>query len=311
MMSKKVFKFNTALLSVIFLTVFSCAAGTGSTGADFLNINTEARSSAMGGTAAALLNGSNGSMANPANYGRIKNNNIFATHAEWISGVRYEYFGYSRGTKAGGIGVSAFYLHMSDIAGRALNGRETDSFTAYDMSISLSFGKMVASNCSMGAAVKVIKQKIEKETARGAAVDFGGLYQLNRNLLIGGSVLNLGPKMKFVKEEFYLPLALNIGLGYKYGLAVMSFEIKHKVYEQTTSVLFGAEYAPADFLALRGGYLFELLKAVDHKTFSEKTDFSGLGVGFGLNLKGYGLDYAFMPFGMLDNTHKITFTGRF
>lgn len=60
-----------------------------------------------------------------------------------------------------------------------------------------------------------------------------------------------------------------------------------------------------DFLALRLGAPIKIVQ-------NEKLDgFSELGGGVGFRLHNYRLDYAFVPFANLGNTHRISFTGKF
>ncbi len=288
---------------IIFIT--SVYGSAGNTGAEFLLIDVSAKTASMGSAHVAVAGNINAVSWNPAGLSLIKGKEISTTYAKWLSDIRWEFIGYGHSTeKFGTFGISAIYLHMDDIEGRSLNGKKADDFSAYDLSANFSYGNKISKNISLGTSVKFIKQSIEDETANGIAFDLGGLYEIsNTNLILGGALLNLGPKMKFVKEEYSMPLTLNFGIGYKFNLAVFALEIKHRLNDKFTSLSIGTEYCLREFFALRGGYLL--------KNKNQNEVYDGLGAGLGFKLNKYQLDYAFVPFANLGNTHRISFTGKF
>ncbi|MFC2061776.1 PorV/PorQ family protein [Elusimicrobiota bacterium] len=308
------------LKTVIFLIIFTAfgfsvalAAGAGRTGAEFLLINPGARAAAMGNAFVAVADNIEAVFWNPAGLASMKMKEVSATHAKWLDDIAYESLGYGHHIPGyGTLGVSALYLHMGEMEGRSRTGQETGDFNAYDMSVSLSFGRAVLGNLSVGTNVKYIRQNIEDESASGIAVDLGGLYEVKgTRLMLGGALQNIGPKMKFVKEKYSLPLTLNFGVGYRFGLAVLALDIKRQLIEEHTSVSIGTEYCPVEFFALRGGYLVNLLGEGIGNTKTKGSGISDLGAGLGLKLSGLQFDYAFVPFADLGNTHRISFAGKF
>jgi len=67
----------------------------------------------------------------------------------------------------------------------------------------------------------------------------------------------------------------------------------------------GAEYWVSPNLAVRGGYQF------GHGADQLQSQFVGLGVGLGIKFSRFTMDYAFLPYGDLGNTHRITVGLRF
>jgi len=308
----------TVILTAAVLAVFFPSyvnAGVGSTGAEFLLIESGARAAAMGGAQTAFKSGLGSVPVNPASMAAMRSPGFSATHAEWLSDIRYETVGYGCPVSflGGGFGINAIYLHMGDIEGRSANGRKTDDFSAYDMAVNLSFGTGMGRGVSAGASVKFIRQAIEDESASGVALDLGGLYEVkNTELVLGAAVYNLGPGMKFVKETYSLPLTVSVGSAYRYGFVMFGADIKYRLKGGLSSLSLGAEYSPFGFLTIRGGYLLDIFsKLSDRKDLGSSTDFTGLGAGFGIGLEGYLLDYAFSPFADLGNTRRLSISGRF
>lgn len=304
-MLKKIIFYFTLLICCL---VHSVYAGAGETGAEFLLIGAGARPSAMGGAFVSVADDINAVQWNPAGMAMIRGREITATHSKWLSGINYGFVGYSHsGGKSGSFGISAIYLYMEDMIGRSLSGNETNPFGAYDISINLSYGRRILKDVSLGASMKFIQQNIEEEYASNIAFDFGGLYEIcNSKIIIGGSLLNLGPKMKFVKEEFLLPLTLNLGIGYKFNSTLFALDIKYGIYEEDISLNTGAEYRLMDFFVLRGGYIIRLTPAL-----RELDGITDMSAGAGFNFNDYKIDYAFVPFADLGNTHRISFTTKF
>ena len=86
-----------------------------------------------------------------------------------------------------------------------------------------------------------------------------------------------------------------------------AFDVKRRVYDNKTEISFGTEITPISILALRVGYL----KSVNPETIASISNFKGIGGGLGLNIKRFSTDYAFVPYGDLGNTHRISLLIKF
>ena len=113
--------------------------------------------------------------------------------------------------------------------------------------------------------------------------------------------------MTFISEGYNLPLTATLGAGYNIKNAItLAIDIKQKIYDQKTEISFGTEYTPINILALRVGYL----KSLNPSRFTFH-DFTCLGGGLGLHILNFSTDYAFVPYGDLGNTHRISFSVKF
>ena len=169
----------------------------------------------------------------------------------------------------------------------------------------ISYSKSINEKLKLGTNLKIIQQKIETEHATGVAIDVGTLYNTSiKNLTLGFSFQNLGPKMTFISEGYNLPLTATLGAGYNIKNAIMvALDIKQKIYDQKTEISFGTEYTPITPLALRVGYL----KSLDPSRVTLH-DFKGFGGGLGMRILNFSTDYAFVPYGDLGNTHRLSFS---
>ncbi|MFA5780107.1 MAG: PorV/PorQ family protein [Elusimicrobiota bacterium] len=279
------------------------------TGASFLNIGTSARAISMGGAYVGVADDANAISYNPAGLSQLNRNEIVAQHTEWISDIKHDFLAGAFPLRNSTVGFSVVYLSQGKIEGRDENRNATDSFSAYDVATTISYSKKINEKVKLGTNLKIIQQKIETEHATGVAIDIGTLYNTGiKNLTAGLSFQNLGPKMTFISEGYNLPFTATLGAGYNIKNAItVALDIKQKIYDNKTEISFGTEYTPITPLALRVGYL----KSLNPEDVSKISEFKGIGGGLGLKILNFSTDYAFIPYGDLGNTHRVSFSVRF
>lgn len=294
---------------------------TGTTGAQFLKIGVGARAIAMGEAFGAVADDINAIYWNPSGLTSIENSEASFMYTEWFQGVNYQFLGYAkRVQKLGMIGISCNYLTYGkikrtkeDLATGTYLGYDGD-FTASDLAVSLSYARKISNKLSLGMNAKIIYQKNEGEKATGYAADMGMQYAMPEDGLIvipdkiSISIHNIGNPMEFINEKN--PLPLNIRLGAAYQLFNRSCNVGFDINIPTDNDInfnVGIEYIYKKIknveVAGRLGYKTATIKDINA--------LSGLSVGFGFSWKGYGIDYAFVPYGDLGSTHRISILVRF
>ncbi|OGS44115.1 MAG: hypothetical protein A2539_00890 [Elusimicrobia bacterium RIFOXYD2_FULL_34_15] len=306
-MKKKILVFAVTFFALPFYLVTFLSAS--NTGASFLSIGTSARAISMGGAYVGVANDISAINYNPAGLAQLKESQIMGQHTEWISDIKHDFLAFTRPTLNGTMGLSVVYLSQGSIEGRDENRQRTGSFNAYDVATTLSYSRSISNGISLGTNLKIIQQNIEKESATGVAVDIGTQYDTQiKNLKLGLSFQNIGPKMTFISESYNLPLTATIGLGYTLKRAItLALDIKRNIYDNKTEVSMGTEVTPISLLALRVGYL----KSVNPETITSISNFKGIGGGLGLRILNFSTDYAFVPYGDLGNTHRLSFGIKF
>src|SRR3989339_1149660 len=212
-MKKKILVFAVTFFALPFYLVTFLSAS--NTGASFLSIGTSARAISMGGAYVGVANDISAINYNPAGLAQLKESQIMGQLTEWISDIKHDFLAFTRPTLNGTMGLSVVYLSQGSIEGRDENRQRTGSFNAYDVATTVSYSRSMNNGVSLGTNLKIIQQKIEAESATGVAVDIGTQYDTQiKNLKLGLSFQNLGPKMTFIQEGYNLPLTATIGLGY-------------------------------------------------------------------------------------------------
>ncbi len=296
----------------------------GETGAAFLKIGVGARQIGMGGANVALANDVNAIYWNPAGLTQLGKREFTVMHNQWIVDFKYDFIGFahplkkalinsrknSGATLAGGL----VYLNLGEFQGRDEYRNRTNNFKAYDTAGIVSYAQKISPRMNLGLNLKYIYEQIEVEHAKGLAVDLGFLYQTGiKNLNLGFTVRNLGPKMKFISEPFSLPLTLTAGTAYTYYGLNLACDVSWQPIEERTNISLGTEYWPFQVFALRAGYLTRLFTS--NVRFAAKDDvlgkLNGIGAGFGFRFADIGIDYCFVPYGDLGNTHRLSFSSKF
>ena len=272
----------------------------GTSGAQFLKLGAGGRASALGNSYAAVADDSTAVYWNPAGINNVKNVSVCVSHNimfesifyDWVSGVKK--FGF------GTVGIGVQYLSYGSIVERDDTGLELGSFKPNDIAISLSYGRKI-SDLLVGINAKYISSKI-KDSATAFATDIGGMYKFDGDkVTLGLALQNIGTKMKFEDEEEKLPM--NVKLGGAYNIRKNWFVAVdvNAPSDDEINIGAGTEYAyrlnKEINISGRAGYSTAL---------RDTGGLNGLTAGLGAGYSGYALDYAFVPFGDLGQTHRIS-----
>ena len=294
----------------------------GTTGATFLKIEAGARPVAMGGAFVAVADDANTTYWNPAGLAQLEEREITAMHNEWLQGIRYEFLGYAHPIKSEkrvqGFGASVMALYTTGLEERTEETMEPEgTFAAYDIALAGAYACKVSKALSIGANLKLIHQRIQDETAWGGAIDIGLLYRFpgprkrfsRDTLQLGFAVQNIGPKIKFIKESDPLPLNIKAGIAKTFDLRsiesglTLAFDVNAPI-DNVPNGHFGVEFIYKKMkdisLAGRVGYKTNTIKDLNA--------LSGLSAGAGFVWKRMAIDYVWVPYGDLGNTHRISLT---
>ncbi|MBI5573154.1 MAG: PorV/PorQ family protein, partial [Elusimicrobia bacterium] len=289
------------------------ASGPGTTAASFLKIAVGAKNIAMGETGA-TSDDANAVYWNPAGLNEVYLKQVSLMHAIWFQDISYEHLGYAHPTKIGTFGLGLNYLSMKAIEGYDENDNPlNETYKPSDMAVTISYARKVK-DIPAGVNIKYISSKLEDESATAFAADIGGIYDKlkikNEKLKIGLAVQNIGTKMKFIDEGGPLPLNIKLGCSYnilrrKNPAIILALDI-NKTIDSDIRANFGSEYSR------KFGKNIICSGMVGYKTNTEGYEaINGLSAGFGFSFKEYSLDYAFVSFGELGDTHRISLLAKF
>lgn len=302
---------------MLFILVSCLYAGDpGTTSGNFLKIGAGARNVGMGEAATAVVNDVNSVYWNPAGLNHVKTYEATFMYNSWFQDVNQQFIGYVYPyfNDIGIFGLSIYRLGMKEFQGYDANGVKTENVTAGDLAVGVSYARRFSSSMednvyNTGITLKTVNEKLDDASASAFAADLGLQYsgfpflgEWSKDLTYGLVISNIGTKLKFDSEGFSLPMTVKTGFGYTKEVMGEPLTGAVDVFlpnDNDVSVGFGIEYLMKDLLALRVGY-----KTGD-------SEGSGIRAGAGIKMKGINLDYAFVGYGDLGDTHRIGVTVKF
>jgi len=304
----------------------------GTAAANWLKLETNARAIGMGGAFTSVGAGLLGIPYNPASVAFIKNQEGFLSKTNYVADISYQVLGYGKNLSGiDFIGIHAFFLDSGDmnVTTAEYPDGTGEEYSVRAMCIRASFGKRITNRLRVGITGKFIREEIYTTFMQSFALDIGSNFNTGIfGFVLGMSISNLGPEVKFtgdglefpcdepdapsescqkIVDSFVLPLTFRLGLSNE----IMGPESKilnnrnHKILismdainpiDYTLYSAVGMEYNYNDVFFLRGG------THIGHDT----ADWSaGAGLKMEINDYTFGLDYAYVNYGILNQTHQF------
>ncbi|MCE5300443.1 MAG: PorV/PorQ family protein [Spirochaetia bacterium] len=303
--------------SLLFLFTSVAFAGTelvGTTSSNFIKIPPFARAVGMGEAFTAVSDGTYGLYYNPAGISSSIGYEVQMTHISWFQGINYEFLSLvtpSPINDKGKIGAAIAWFQVDELTRtEALASYDpvdlaavdysqfNETFSPYDYSVILGYSRDVNDNFSVGATFKLMSENIDSFSGFNITADMGLIYKAVFNgsyMRLGGVVSNLGSSLKLDRTDFDSPVLWKFGMSEQMKLfngtvLVSAQAVIHPDYDPLYSL--GAEYWILDMAALRAGYKLG--------AFNQFT------VGAGVRWSGWELDYGFVKYDELGNTHRIS-----
>lgn len=274
----------------------------GTNSAEFLKIGISARAAGMGEAFTAVGDDANAIYYNPAGLATLDKFELTGMHLQYFLDVNYETLSYIHPTKSGVFGINFIYLVKDNLERTEANPlgrfRRLGKFSFSDESLTVSYSRKINSSFNWGINIKGIRERIDTDTAWGAAFDCGVLRK--GNFSYGAVIQNIGTPIKFDEEAFLPPMRLKFGVSYKLlGERLLLASDTDMEYAGRSSVNAGVEFDPFGIIVFRGGYRYISGGYRLNRLF-------GISGGIGIRFSDYQLDYGFVPSAFLGSTHRIS-----
>ena len=212
---------------------------TGMAAVPFLNIEPDARSSALGFTGLTQRGNTNASFWNPALLGVQSSGMISFSHSNWLPsiGANMYYDQLSLSTKLSesrGLALDITYFNLGQQMARDELGTELGTFGNNEFAVRLAYGQQISKKWSMGLAAQYFRSNLASgkqvlgETinpASGLAIDFGGYYSSSVRFLsnsgerfqFGYNLASFGSGINYTdgQQKHALPTKLRMGWSYE------------------------------------------------------------------------------------------------
>jgi hypothetical protein len=283
-------------LLILILVVANTASA--NTGLQFLTFSQYPRGTALGEAFTAGYGDLTASAFNPAGLAKIDKIQLAIMHNSWFLDIYSNQAGVALPAGENVFSLGLTWLTVPGIQIRdAASSQPLGESDAQDMALSLGWSRVIK-GFSAGLAGKFLYEKIHLNSATGWAADLGAQYQY-RNYSFGASVLNWGPDLKFVTEDFSIPTQFRAGVAYQ----------PQKEFLQGQWLLLADAVKPKSLDAylnfgIEASFLQQYKVRLGYK--SAKDNQSNFSFGAGIKYKRYLVDYAFVPFKEnLGSSHQI------
>ena len=278
---------------ILTLNLICYANGPGTTTASFLKIGVGARAAAMGEAFTALASDGTSLYWNPAGLTQLKTKEFSAAYNSWFEEIKQGYLSLTFPTSRGTMGFGANYVDMGKLEGRDVEGNPTGDFTASDTHIFFGYARKLKKS-SWGMTIGWLQDIIKDDKKDTFLANIGFLYPVSERLTLGVVAQNIGSRL----GNDPLPLTFKIGAASKLKTLTLAIDVV-KPQDNEIYYCLGAEWWLKNALALRIGY----------KTNQDIGE--GITAGIGLKMGKTSIDYAYVPYGDLGDTHRISLEMRF
>ena len=291
--------------------------------ANWLKIDNGVRGISMGGSQVASGRGMTGAHYNPASITFIGASEFFYSKSNYLADISHNTLAYgTRLSPTDYFGLHLFYLHSGDmkVTTEAKPDGTGETFNVQDLSLRLIYGRQLTDRLRIGGALKYIRENIFTAHMQSFVFDLGSNFDTGiYGLILGMSVSNFGPDVQFhgegleivvadttardsklskITKKFSVPLTFRLGIQKDiFGgddestsrLTVSADAINPIDYTVYGGI--GLEYSWRDMAFIRGGT----------KLFH---DTAGMSLGGGLKWSIFKIDYAYVNYGILEETHQ-------
>jgi hypothetical protein len=241
------------------------------------------------------------------------------------SDIYYEYFSFVYPSKNWGtFGFGVTFLSLGSQQRTDEVGNPQGSFYTYEMALTLSYGTRLMENLYGGLSMRYINSHLSiagagKEQGTGigssAAIDGGVIYDMTKRWTLAATVTNIGPNISYIDADQADPLPRKLAIGFNYKLVDSPFnrlsiigeaskllvDLNHGLSTEIKEIIphIGVEYWYSNYVALRGGYVYDKIGVQNYFT-----------LGASLQYSSYRFDFAYIP-PSNENTNRLGNTMRF
>ncbi len=310
------------ILIALLLPTLAWAGGGGTGNSDFTRIGAGARAAGMGEAYTAVADDSLSPFWNPAGLALVSRAELSFMHMAHVADINYETLSaVFPSSRVGGWGISGAFLWQppfdSTTNSFGITPANAAQGTGWDMALAASYGRNFGnyrtsdfkiSNISAGVTARLITRTLQDKQANALTLDLGGVMEVIEGLRFALVMQNLGTTATFVTGADAPVWLTKAGLSYRRGLGgshqiLAAYDVSHPMdlgnanYSRWRQHL-GLELLAFGTLALRGGYELGL-------------DTGGMTAGVGLHFGQLGIDYAFVPYSSLGNSHRMSLSYAF
>lgn len=279
--------------------------GAGSTAVPLANLQGSARDLGMGAAFVGVADDASALFFNSAGLAGVRLPEVAVHHNSYLAGTFQEVLSCAFPTGSNsGLGLALNYINWGSLDLRDINGVSQGGYNDTDIGLMAGWGLELSPGFSAGGALRALQQKVVNDLYTSLAGDLGLLWTATPSLRFGLSYANLGT-----------PVAGSSLTGeLKGGAALFMDPDPHSRFLLALSGSWfsnnlgaaqaGCEWTLEKRWSLRAGYQLPF-------TSDQIDGFTHFTAGAGMRFSSFALDYAFLPFGTLGNSHRLSLSYQF
>jgi hypothetical protein len=175
---------------------------------------------------------------------------------------------------------------------------EKEMFNSTEMVFVISYAREIVLKeikIPVGLNIKLLSERLYQKSVYGSAIDFGIVYvypYFDNRTIFSFSVQNIGYLDSIENETDILPTNIIVGVGYKFKNINFGVDLNIPV-DVSPRLNLGVEYWLFKKFIFRAGYMFG-------------RDIGEFTTGIGVRWNKFGVDYAYVPYEQLGNTHRLS-----
>ena len=318
--------FYRAGLAALLLAVggFAPAAhGQNSVAFAFLRLDAAPRAAALAGALDAVPTDDPAALFhNPALLSPETSGSVGLTYLNHLSDQKAGTLAYGRTVAGYDAAVGVRYFGYGELEGYDEAGVETGSFSAGSLALTVGAAKAYDARLRLGAALSLVTTSVETERATALGADLGASYTLPGALTVSAVARGLGITLGSLgTTKDVLPLDLRVGVSKRLQylpllVTVTGYDLQdpgagpdgRTGFEQVIGhVGVGGELQFSRAFQVRAG--FNPRRNQEMRS-GERLDPAGLGLGFGLRVRRYALDYGWASWSEVGGLHHLGLRAR-
>ena len=292
----------------------------GTSGFQFLKINVDARSSAMGGSNMADAVDGSSLYLNPALTSLVTNNQIYFGHTQYFADISMNYAGYIHRLNSVALGGSLMYLNSGEM-------NETTEFNPFGtgrtfrtihMAAALTFSQQLSHLFNYGVSVKYLDERIEEIQSQTVVFDIGFFYRVGDTGLrfaigLNNFGLDAAPTGETTRTTLEGPLTetdfedVSPPTMFMIGAAFDAYKSENFDLLLTAQVTNPADNAERFSIGSELGFLDQFYFRLGYEFGVDEAVYPSAGIGLNVPFlnQNLGLDYGFSNRERLGNLHRF------
>jgi hypothetical protein len=260
-----------------------------------------ARSAAMGSAFVGIADDGSALVDNPAGLAFLSQTQVLTNSNLWLVDTFQEtlLIGIPNSPGWGGWALAGSYLDFGTFQGRDAAGNLAGNYSADLFVLKAGWGLEVFRGFSLGVGLQGVQTDLAGDSSWAFAPDLGLLVKLTERLRLGAACddIEVNPSPGVAGTVFHLGASLEIPMDPASRLlTALSGTLDPSTFDGLQA---GLEYGLQKTLFIRVGYQLPL-------EYNGTSGLTGFTAGIGFEFSGLKLDYAFLPYGELGASHRLS-----